>query len=123
MGMQSMDAVNALFLPAWQNAKRQAKEATSSGQRRAMESYYKAVQNCDKATENMMDKHHKSVAESAKKIAEYRKRKARLDKTVEAAEKQRLFHENMLIERINHQNMLEGMRIDELNRKELLGQN
>ncbi|MDR1886224.1 MAG: hypothetical protein LBQ56_08095 [Synergistaceae bacterium] len=121
MGVKNINDMNALFLPAWNDAKRNVrKQADSTDQQRAMEAFAKALRNCDKATERMMDKHHQTVAESAKKIAAYRKKKAVEDRRVQEAENQRLLQENLMIQRINHRNMLEEIRIEELNRRDLV---
>jgi hypothetical protein len=121
MGVKSINDMNALFLPAWNDAKRNAKkQAEPSEQQKAMEAFAKALKDCDKATERMMDKHHQTVAESAKKIAAYRKKKAVDDRRVQEAENQRLLQENLMIQRINHRNMLEEIRIEDINRREFM---
>ncbi|MDR1915544.1 MAG: hypothetical protein LBQ58_03095 [Synergistaceae bacterium] len=120
MGIQNISDVNAMFLSAARDAARKIKHIEQSDQERAMEAFYKAVRSCDKASERMMDKHLESVAESAKKLAEYRKRKAQLDKVLESAERQRFFNESVMIERINHRNMLNEARMEDLKRREVL---
>lgn len=78
-----------------------------------MELFRKAVSNCDREVERMMDSHHKSVAESAKKLAEYRKRKAMEDRQRQDAIERRLLSEMVRVESINHRNMLENERLRE----------
>jgi histone H3/H4 len=120
MASENLNAVNALFMPAWNDVTRKAKKPTESDQQKAREAFYKAVRSCDKATETMVDKHLENVAESAKKLAEYRKRKAVEDRVIKEADMRRNLRENMLLARINHHNLMEETRIRELNRQELL---
>lgn len=119
MGEQyDVKAANALFLPAWNEAMRNAQKPTKSKQEEGMALFRKALSDCDKAVEKMVDAHQKSVAESAKKLAEYHKRKALQDKFRNAAIERHLINEQIRIDSINHQNMLESIRIEELNREE-----
>jgi hypothetical protein len=120
MSVQSINQANSLFIDAWNDVSRKVKHVTESDQQKAREAFYNAVRDCDRATENMVDKHLESVAESAKKLAEYRKKKAVADRAMKAADQQRVLNENILLERINYQNMLEETRIRELNRKEIM---
>jgi hypothetical protein len=106
-------------MTAWNDAARRAKPPEQTERQRAMEAFADAMVTVNKAGEQMMDKHHESVAKSAKKLAEYRKQKARQDAAKAAAEQQKLFHEDVMIRRLNHRNMLEEIRIDELNKEEL----
>lgn len=112
---------NKMFLSAWENAARRAPAKTTESEReKAMALFRKAMSDCDKATERMMDKHHESVAKSAQKRAAYLKEKARRDAIADAALEQRLINEAVLIRRINHSNRIEEDRVNELNRKALL---
>lgn len=123
MGVQyDVRAANALFLPAWNEATRNAQKPTKSKQEEAMALFRKTMQDCDKEIGKIMDAHHKSVAESAKKLAEYHKRKALQDQIRDSARERHLINEQIRIESINHQNMLESIRIEELNREERMKQ-
>ncbi|MDR1471672.1 MAG: hypothetical protein LBS75_04035 [Synergistaceae bacterium] len=120
MGIEGASGVGDLVRSVARDISHKVRETERSSWERAMEEFRKAVRACDKASERMMDEHLESVAESAKRMAEYRARKARLDYALESAERQRLFNENIMIQRINHRNLLEERRVDELNRRELL---
>jgi hypothetical protein len=120
MGIQNLNASNALFMSVLNDVNRKAKIATESDQQKAREAFYKSERSCYNAAENMMDKHLERVAKSAKEQAEYRKKKSVADRARQEADRQRNFNEDILIERINHQNMLEETRVRELNRNELL---
>ncbi|MDR3281241.1 MAG: hypothetical protein LBT23_12100 [Synergistaceae bacterium] len=120
MSVQNANQANSLFIDAWNDVSRKVKRVTDSDQNRAREAFYKAVRACDKATESMVDRHLESVAESAKRQAEYRKKKAVADRAAKTADERRVLNADILLERINYQNMLEESRIRELNRKELM---
>ena len=123
MGVKyDVGAANALFLPAWNEAMRNVQRPTKSKQEEAMALFRKAMQDCDKEIGRIMDAHHKSVAESAKKLAEYHKRKAVQDRMRDAAAERHLINERVRVDSINHQNMLKSIRIEELNREEILKQ-
>ena len=98
----------------------QKSRSSKDSDQQAREAFYKAVRSCDKAMENVVDKHLENVKKSAERLAEYRKKKAVEDKARQRADTMRRVSENILIERINHKNMLEEIRIRELNRRELL---
>lgn len=119
MSIGNLRDANALFLPMWNKVVREVKKPPPTEQEQVMHAFRKALRSCDKATENMMDKHHETVAKSAKKIAEYRKKKAQQDRIHEAALERELINESIMIQRINHRNMLEEIRVDELNRDEM----
>ena len=102
------------------NTHQRSKSARDSGDQRAREAFYKAVRSCDKAMENVVDKHLESVKKSAERLAEYRKKKAVEDQARQRADTMRKINENILIERINHHNLMEEIRVRELNRRELL---
>ena len=124
MSVPNVDHAKFVIQALMGNASRKLKSGGSSEQS-AREAFQKAVRSCDKAMENVMDKHHESVRESAVRLAEYRKKKAVEDRVRQRADEMRRINENILIERINHRNMLEEIRIRDFNRKELLkeGQN
>ena len=119
MSVPNIDHNKSVFQALLGNAQK-SKPVTGSDQKRAREAFYKAVRSCDKALENMVDKHLESVRKSAARLAEYRKKKAIEDQARQRADMMRTINENILLERINHRNMLEEIRIRELNRSELL---
>jgi len=120
MSVPNINHVNSTLQAFIQNATKESKSLANSGEQRAREAFYKAVRSCDKAMENVMDKHHESVRESAERLAEYRKKKAVEDRARQRADEMRRINEDILIERINHRNMLEEIRIREFNRREIL---
>jgi len=120
MDVSSIDHAKSVFQALVSNAAKKSKTKADSNQQRAREAFYKAVRSCDKAMENVMDKHHESVKESAARLAEYRKKKAAEDRSRKRAVEMRSINEEILIERINHRNMLEEIRIRDFNRRELL---
>ncbi|MDR1509359.1 MAG: hypothetical protein LBS53_06945 [Synergistaceae bacterium] len=122
MGIQSIHDTNILFTAARDNVSRSVKRVSEEDLRRAREAFYKAARSCDKASEKMMDKHLESVAESAEKRAKYLRKKNIDDRAKKTADGMRELNEILLIERINHQNSIEEMRVREFNRKELLKQ-
>lgn len=91
-------------------------------QREALAFFQGAVRDCDEKIGKIMDAHQKSVAESAKKLAEYHKRKAREDRIAQSTMERRQRDERIRIDGINRRNMLEILRAEELNRRELLEQ-
>lgn len=113
---------NALFLPLWNSVARSPREPVKSKQEEAMAFFRNAVRDCDKEIGKIVDAHHKSVAESAKKLAEYHKRKALQDQIRNSARERHLINERIRIDSINHQNMLESLRVEELNRRERMKQ-
>jgi len=120
MSVSNIEHAKSVFQALMNNASRKPKPGSDSDQQRAREAFYKAVRSCDKAMENLVDKHHESVRKSAVRLAEYRKRKAVEDRARQRADEIRALNEDILIERINHRNMLEEIRIREFNRKEML---
>ena len=120
MSVPNIDHAKSVLQVLMINAAKKSKTNADSDQQRAREAFYKAVRSCDKAMENVMDKHHESVRESAVRLAEYRKKKAVEDRARQRAAEMRRLNENILIERINHRNMLEEIRIRDFNRRELL---
>jgi ribosomal protein L22 len=120
MSIQNVEQANLLFMNVLKDVSRKVKPIVESDQQRAHEAFYKAVRSCDKATERMVDKHLENVKKSAEAQAEYRKKKAVVDQAKQHADDMKTMNENILIERINHRNMLEELRIRETNRRELL---
>jgi hypothetical protein len=123
MSVNNVTDANALFLQELKNAaknRRTVSAPTESERKKAMEMFGKALRDCDKAMERVMDKHIESVAKSAEEHAEYRKRKAQADRKKASADEQRLLNEKILISRINQRNLLEEIKADDINRRELL---
>ena len=120
MSVPNVEHAKSVFQALMNNASRKSKPVTESDQQRAREAFYKAISSCDKAMENMVDKHLENVRESAVRLAEYRKKKAIEDRARQRADDMRKINENIMVERINHRNMLEEIRIREFNKKELL---
>jgi hypothetical protein len=123
MSVNNVTDVSALFLQELKNTaknRRKVSDPTESERKKAMEMFGKALRDCDKAMERVMDKHIESVAKSAKEQAQYRKRKAQADRAKASAEDQRLFNEKILLSRINQRNLLEEIRADDINRREQL---
>ena len=117
-----MDA-NARFLQELKNTAKNRRKVTSpaeSERKKAMEMFGKALYDCNKAMERVIDKHIESVAESAKELAQYRKRKALADRAKASAKEQRLLNEKILISRINQRNLLEEIKADDMDKRELL---
>jgi 2-hydroxy-3-keto-5-methylthiopentenyl-1-phosphate phosphatase len=119
MSVRNITEANALFMPAWKNVTRKLKETEESERQKAMEMFGKAMRTCDEASERMMDKHLETVAKSAKELAEYHKRKAVFDRMKESADEQRMINERIVLNRINQRNLLEEIRTDDINKKEL----
>ena len=119
MSVPNIEHVKSVFQTLRSDVSRKPKPVSDFDQKRAREAFYKAVRSCDKAMENMVDKHLESVRKSAVRLAEYRRKKAVEDRARRHADEIRVINENILIERINHRNMLEEIRIRELNRREL----
>jgi hypothetical protein len=120
MSVQNINHEQSVFQALLGDASRQARHFSEPDQQKAREAFHKALRACDKATERMVDRHLESVKKSAEKQAEYRKRKAFTDRARKRADDMRTMSENILIERINHRNMLEEIRVRELNRDEIL---
>jgi len=96
--------------------------ASISRQERAMVFYQKAVWNCDRQIEKMVDKHLETVAESAKKLAEYRKIKARQEQITKSMRERQELNERALIERINYRNLMQSRRLEAQEERRLLGE-
>jgi seryl-tRNA(Sec) selenium transferase len=111
--------MDAMFAMARDHAERGMKETAESERERALEAFRKAARSCDKTIERMMDKHHESVKKSAEKLAEYLKKKTAADRARERAEDIRDINGDIIVERINHRNMLEELRIKALDREKI----
>jgi hypothetical protein len=120
MGVTGIEHAQSVFQAILSDVSHRASQAAETDQQRAREAFHKAVRACDKAAERMMDKHLENVRKSAERLAEYRKKKAVTDRARRRADDIRTINENILIERINHRNMLEEIRVRELNRDEIL---
>jgi hypothetical protein len=122
MGVSNIDGnaqMDTMFAMARDHVERRVKGDSESERERALEAFRKATRSCDRAVERMMDKHHESVKKSAEKLVEYLKKKAEADRAWERAEDMRTMNEDILIERINHRNMLEELRIKAQNREKI----
>jgi hypothetical protein len=111
---------NSMFMDMWEKASRNVKKTEKSEQEKGMELFGKALDDVNKASDRMMDNHLESVAKSAKEQAEYRKKKAVREKAEQSAEDMKLFAEQALLNRINQRAMMEELRGDEEERKNLL---
>lgn len=114
--------VGAPFAPALYEVLNNKRKPSDSKQREALDFFQSAMEDCDKKIGKIMDEHQKSVAESAKKLAEYRKRKAREDRIFDASMERRQLNERVRIDSINHRNMLESLRVEGLKREKMLRQ-
>jgi hypothetical protein len=123
MSVNNVTDANAFLLQARENAARTAravKSQSESEREKAMEMFGKALHDCDKAMERVMDKHIESVAKSAKELAERRKRRALAERIQDSADEQRLMNEKIILNRINQRNLLAEIKADDINRRELL---
>ncbi len=122
MGMGNIGAANAMLLSDWNEARakvqKQMRQKSTTDREQAMVVFADAMMDCDKAIENIMDKHHESVAKSAKKRDAYRKKVALQEQIQKRAEEQRRFHEEALINQLNLRNMLKELRIEDMERRE-----
>lgn len=108
---------NSLFAPAWNDKARTPQKETKTDLEKAMERFAKAQSACDRAAETMMDEHHKTVAESAKKRDEYYKKKMLQDQAQEAARDREELSGQVRIESVNHRAMQEAIRLEERERE------
>jgi histone H3/H4 len=123
MSVNNVTDAAAFLSHARENVARAARAVnnqTEAGQKKAMEMFGKALRDCDKAMERVMDKHIESVAKSAKELAERRKRKAIAERVKDSADAQQLMNEKIIINRINQRNLLAEIKADDINRRELL---
>jgi hypothetical protein len=122
MNMDGIRVTNAAFLSDWNEAqaqmKRQAQRKPKDDRERAMEAFADVMRDCDKAIENIVDKHHESVAKSAKERDEYRKKTALQEQIQKRADEQRRFHEERLINQINLRNMMKEQMLEDQERRE-----
>lgn len=119
----NIGASNAALLSAWNDA--QQKRATQqqpnqkSSRQRAMEAFADAMRDCDEAMGNIVDEHHKRVAENAKRRDENNKIRAREERVQRAADERERLQELSAIKQFNLRNMLEEQRIDDSLRREM----
>ena len=122
MGMGNIGAANAMLLSDWNEARaevqKQMRQKPKTDREKAMEAFADAMRDCDKAIESIVDKHHKSVAESAKKRDAYRKKLALQEQIQKRADEQHRFHEEAVINQLNLRNMLKERRIEDMERRE-----
>jgi hypothetical protein len=118
MSVINVTDANSLFMQERDKSARQAKKTVKSDQREAMELFGKVLQDCEKASERMMDKHHETVAKSARELAEYHKRKAVFDRMKASADEQRMINEQIVLNRINQHALLKDMRADDIAERE-----
>lgn len=122
MGIGTIGAANAMLLSDWNEARekvqREQSQREKSDQQKAMEAFAQALHDCDKAMENVVDKHQESVAESAKKRAEYRKKVAKEEQIQKRLDEQQQFYEESTMRQINMRNMMKQLRVDDENRRE-----
>jgi hypothetical protein len=110
-----MDA-NAFLMQNWDRPPRPPASQSKSERKKAMEMFGKVLRDCDKAMERVMDDHIENVAKSAKELAEYRKKRAVVERKKDAADRQRMINEEILVSRINQRNMLAELRADDIDR-------
>ena len=111
---------NSLFAPAWNGETRTPQKATKTELEKAMEQFDEARSTCDRAAETMMDDHHRTVAESAKKMNEYYKQKMLQNQAQEASKERQELNEQVRIESINHRNIQDTLRLEGREREELI---
>ena len=120
MNITRLQEASELFMPAWESADRRSRSAKAkTEQQDTAEAFCNAVRACDKESERMMDRHHESVAKSAKERAVYNKKKAISDRAIIEARKQDVFNETVMIQRINHRNMLKENLMEDLKQREI----
>ena len=120
MNISSLSGAESLFLPAWENASRRRECPKSSDQMEdATEAFNKAKGACDREAERMMDRHHESVAKSAKERVIYQKKKAMIDRVRIETQKKDMFNETVMIQRLNHRNMLKENLMKDLSQDEI----
>ena len=114
MGILRMESANALFLPAWNAAQERAKRnmPPDDDRRRAMAAFGKAMRDCDKAMEDVMDRHHESVAESAKKREAYRKKRAQQERVQRAADELRTLNREAVLQAQARRDWMQEMRME-----------
>lgn len=117
MGMSAGSATGVNLLQDWNNIVKNVREAMQPAKNPGLGAYYAAKQNCDKAMENVMDKHHESVAASAKKMKEYRKKKAREDAIREAAREVRITNQEAADRAYNYREFMRTLRLKDDERR------
>ena len=119
MGMSAGSAVNNMLLHDWNNIVKEVREAAQPSKMSGMGAYYNVMHNCDKAMQDVMDKHHETVAKSAKKMKEYRRKKAREDAVREAARERRQVYEEAAVRTLNKREFMKELRLEDEQRREM----
>lgn len=109
---------NSLFAPAWNEKTPVSQNKEKTELEQATEQFREASSACDRAAGDMMDEHHRIVAESAKKMNEYYKQKKLRDQSREAAQDRQELNELALLESLNHRSLLESQRLEEWEKRE-----
>lgn len=112
----------ATFLSDWNDAnasmKQRVQGRSKSMRDQAMESFAEAMRDCDRAIENIVDKHQENVARSAERLREYHKQLSREEARRRSAEEQRLFYEEALISALNARSLRQEDVLREIERRE-----
>ena len=120
MNITRLQEASQLFMPAWENAARRARtDDTKTEQQNMEEAFHKAARACESESERMVDRHHESVAKSAKERAVYQRKKAITDRVRTDAEKRDALNETVLIQRLNHRNMLKENLMNDIRQNEI----
>ena len=119
MNISGIKSADLLFAPAWENAARRTERTDKSQQEEAEEAFGKAVRACDRESERMVDRHHESVAKSAKERAIYQRKKAITDRVRTDAQKRDILNETVMIQRLNHRNMLKESLMKDIKQEEI----
>lgn len=106
--------MNNMLLHDWSE---QTANRGQTPRNKGMALYYKAVRDCDKAMETVMDKHHESVAKSAEKMKEYRSKKAREDAVRKAADDRRRMNEEAAVRAVDYREFMQELRLSDENRR------
>ena len=102
------------FQQAWDNRSQMLSAPKKSKEdEKLREAFQNALRECDRAMENVMDRHHESVAKSNEKKAEYNKKKAVQEEIEKAALNREMLNEQAVIQRINYSNRIEFLRKEE----------
>lgn len=123
MNVTTATGAGSSLLSMWSHMQRTRKspQQTSQSQKeQAMKVYWDGVRSCDKAMEDVVDKHHESVRKSAKLRDEYRKKQKQLERAQDQADKIRDMNELRLLSQIKQRAIFEQMRVNEEDQRELL---
>lgn len=77
---------------------------------KALKKYYEAREALSRTSEEIMDKHHQTVAKSMELQKEHMKKKLREQRAKESKANADILHEEAVLKSINHRNMLQKMR-------------